>query len=78
MNFRRQPDPAPFLAHVNQNAIAFLLDLPKGGMQLIPTITPARRENVAGKTLAVHAHQCRLVFVDLAFHEREMMLAIEL
>ena len=46
-------------------------------MQLIPTVAPARSEDIAGETLAVHAHQCRLVFIDLAFHEREMMLPIE-
>ena len=41
MNFCRQPDAASFLTHVNQDAIAFLLDLSKRGMQLISAIASA-------------------------------------
>src|SRR4029077_13775136 len=47
-------------------------------MQLVSTVASARSENVAGETLTVHAHQRRLVLVDLAFYQREMMLPIEL
>src|SRR5262245_65007149 len=78
MDFCCQADAAAFLSHVNQNALAFLLDLPQGRVQLISAVTSARSENVAGETLAVHAHQRRFVLEDLAFHEREMMLAVEL
>src|SRR5919106_1741768 len=78
VNFCREPDAAPFLPHVNQNAAAFLLDLLKRRMQLISTVASARSENVSGKTLAVDAHQGWFAFVDAAFHQREMMLAVEL
>ena len=46
-------------------------------MQLVSTIAPARSEDIAGETLAVHTHQRRLVFIDFTFHKREMMLPIE-
>src|SRR6266536_5567491 len=78
VNFCCEPDTTPFLPHVNQNAAAFLLDLPKRRVQLISTIASPRTENVSGETLAVDAYQRWFVLVDLAFHEREMMLAIEL
>src|SRR6516225_902040 len=77
MNFCRQPDAASFLAHVNQNAVAFLGNLPERRVQLISTVAPARSKDVAGETLAVHAHQRRLAFVDLPFDQREVMLPIE-
>ena len=78
MDFGRQTDPASFLAHVNQNPAAFLLNLPERCVQLIATVASARSEDIAGKTLTVHAHQRRLVLVDVAFHERKMVLAIKL
>ncbi len=34
VDFCRQPDAASFLTHVDQNAVAFLGNLPKRGMQL--------------------------------------------
>ena len=46
-------------------------------MQLIPTVAPARSENVAGKALAVHAHQRGLVFLDPAFDQCEVVLPVE-
>ena len=78
VNFCCQPDPTAFLSHVNQNAAAFLLDLLQRRVELVSAIAPARAENVSGETLAVDAHQRRFVLVDLAFYQREMMLAIEL
>ena len=78
MNFCCQPDPAAFLPHINQNAAAFLLDLSERRVELVSTVASARAENVSGETLAVDAHQRWFVLVDLAFHQREMMLAIEL
>ena len=78
MNFCCQSNTASFLPHVNQDTSAFFLDLPKRSVQLISTVASPRAENIAGKTLAMHAHQRWLVLVDLAFHEREMMLAVEL
>src|SRR5262249_7198333 len=54
VNFCREADPATFLAHVNQHAVAFLCDLPERCVQLISTIASARSKNVAGETLAVH------------------------
>src|SRR5206468_11090440 len=76
VNLCRQPNTASLLPHVNQNAVAFLLDLPKGCVQLISTIASARTENVAGQTLAVHANQRRFVLVDLTLHKREVVPAI--
>src|SRR5207249_7938327 len=76
VDFCRQSDTAAFLAHVNQNAPAFLLDLPQRRVQLISAVAPARSKNVAGETLAVHANEGGLVFVDVAFNECEMMLAV--
>src|SRR6266478_2654672 len=77
VDFCGEPYPASFLAHVNQNAVAFLLDLPQRRVQLISTVASARSENVAGKALAVHTHERRFGLVDFAFDQREVMLAIE-
>src|SRR6266436_5810761 len=41
VNLRCQSNTAPLLSHVNQNALAFLLDLPQGRVQLISAIAPA-------------------------------------
>jgi hypothetical protein len=41
VDFCRQSDTAALLSHVNQNAVAFLLDLPQCRVQLISTIAPA-------------------------------------
>ena len=41
VNFCREPDAAAFLPHINQNAAAFLLDLPERRVQLISTIASA-------------------------------------
>ena len=41
VNFCREPDAAAFLAHINQNAIAFFLDLSQRRVQLVSTIAPA-------------------------------------
>src|SRR4029453_5457524 len=41
VDFCRQSDTATLLSHVNQNALAFLLDLPQCGVQLISAIAPA-------------------------------------
>src|SRR5512132_2056224 len=78
VDFCRQPDTAALLSHINQNALAFLVELPQRGVPLIPGIAPARRENCASETLAVHAHQRRFVLVDPTFHERKMVMPIEL
>src|SRR6266550_959431 len=78
VNFCRQPNSPSFLAHVNQNAVTLLLDLPQRRMQLIPAVAAPRSENVAGETLAVHPHQRRFVLVDVALDQREMMLPVEL
>ena len=37
----RQPDTAALLSHINQNALAFLFDLPQRRVQLISAIAPA-------------------------------------
>src|SRR4030095_13347471 len=78
VNFCSQSNTAAFLSHVNQNALAFLFDLPQRRVQLISAVTSARCKNIAGETLAVHAHQRRFVLVDPTFYEREMMLPVEL
>src|SRR5436189_6401928 len=41
VDFCRQADTAALLAHVNQNALTFLLDLPHCRVQLISAIAPA-------------------------------------
>src|SRR5437763_1510061 len=41
VDFCRQPDTAALLSHVNQNALAFLFDLPQRCVQLISAIAPA-------------------------------------
>src|SRR4030095_7698857 len=41
VDFCRQPDTAALLSHVNQNTLAFLLDLPQRRVQLISAIAPA-------------------------------------
>src|SRR6476620_1239145 len=56
VDLRRQSDASPLLSHVNQNTVAFLLDLPERRVQLISAIAPARREDIASETLAVYAH----------------------
>src|SRR5437762_6922633 len=78
MNFRREPDTASFLSHVNKNAIPFVGDLAQRRVQLISAIAAPRAEHVAGKTFAVDAHKRGAVLRDLAFDQREMMRAVEL
>jgi hypothetical protein len=46
-------------------------------MQLIPTVTPARSENVTGETLAVHSDKDGIFLVDLAFYESQMMSVVD-
>src|SRR4030095_11875504 len=77
VNFCREPDAASLLAHVNQDTAAFLLNLPKRGVQLIAAVAPACTEHVAGEALAVNTHQRRLVLIDLALDQGEMMLAVQ-
>src|SRR5207248_11346252 len=78
VDFCRQSDAAAFLAHVNQNAVTCICDLPQRCVQLISAITSARSENVSSETLTMHAYQRRFVFLDFAFHQREMMLTVNL
>ena len=41
VDFCRQPDTAALLSHINQNALAFLFDLPQRGVHLISAVAPA-------------------------------------
>src|SRR5206468_9199878 len=41
VNFCREPNTTSFLAHIDQHAATFLLNLPKRCMQLISTVAPA-------------------------------------
>ena len=47
-------------------------------MQLRAAIAAARAEDIAGQTFAVDAHEHVLLPGDVAAHEREMMLAVDL
>lgn len=50
-----QTDAAAFLAHIEQHATAFLVDLLHGCRQLLTAVAPAGTEHVAGQALGVYA-----------------------
>ena len=77
-DLRCQPDPPPFLPHIDDHARALIVDLLHRVMQLRTAIAPARPEDIAGQAFAMDAHQHVLAPRDLAFHERQMILAIDL
>ena len=68
-----QADAAAFLAHIQQHAAAFRLDLLHRTMQLVAAIAAAASEDVAGQAFAVHAHQHVLAVADFALHQSHML-----
>ena len=76
MNLCREPDAATFLPHVNKDPVAFLGDLPQGGVQLVPAVAAARTEHIPGETFAMDAHQGRARLGDFA-HDQSKMIKME-
>ena len=50
-----EPDPAPLLVQIDDDAAPLLRDAPHGGVELKAAIAPLGREDVAGQALRVHA-----------------------
>jgi len=61
LQFGHQSDPAPFLLFVNQHTAPGLGDHGKGHFKLLPAVATQRAEDVSGKALRVHAHQCECI-----------------
>ena len=73
VDFGRETNSAPFLAHVNENPGASLFDLSESLMQLRSAITPLRGEDVACEAFAMNANYRRFFRIDMAFDECEMV-----
>ena len=64
-----QADPAPFLAHVDEDAAPLVLDDGQRLVELGAAVAAVGAEDVAGEALGVHADQHRLVGLDVAQHQ---------
>jgi len=72
---RHQPDAAPLLLLVDQNACARLDDLVQRQLQLQTAIAPQRVEHIARQALRMNAHQ-RGRRVDIAHHQGHSLFAL--
>src|SRR6185369_2090702 len=70
-----QADAAALLRHVEEHAAILASDLEQGLVELFPAVAAKGVEDVSGQALRVNAHQDVAVPVDLALHEREVVLA---
>ena len=78
VDFCGQTDAAAFvLAHVKEDAAAGAFDHLERGVELRAAIAATRAEDVAGEAFAMDADERGLGFGNLAFHECEMVCAID-
>ena len=77
MDLRLESDPAPLLAHVEEDAVALALDLLHGGLELATTVAAPRTENITGEAFAVDADERRFGGIDLPLHEGEVDLVVQ-
>ena len=72
-----EPDPAPLLPHVDEDAAPLGLDPLQGLVELEPAIAAARVEDVARQALGVHADQHGRVAGHRAHHEGQRHAAVD-
>ena len=70
-----QSDAPAFLAHVEENAPAFGVDLGHGSGQLFAAVAAARAEYVAGQAFGVDAAEQVFAVADVAFDEGDVVFA---
>ena len=73
----QEADSAPFLAHVEDDAAALLLDPRERALQLLAAVAQVRVEDVAREALGVHADEDVLRLLDVTLHERDVLLVGE-
>ena len=74
----QEPDAAPLLRHVQEHAARLGGDAPQGGVELVAAVAAQRVEDVAGQALGVDADEHVVGAVDVAVHERDVVLARQL
>ena len=70
-----EADAPAFLAHVEENAPAFGVDLGHGSGQLFAAVAAARAEYVAGQAFGVDAAEQVFAVADVAFDEGDVVFA---
>ena len=72
-----QPDPAPLLGEVEEDAPALLLDHRERRRELLAAVAAHAVEDVAGEALAVDADEDLLGAVDLALDHRDVVFVVD-
>ena len=75
LQLRHQPNAAPFLLFINQNARAFTGDQRQRQLQLLPAIAPQRSKNVSGQALRMNPHQWRRG-MNVTHHQRHRLFRL--
>jgi hypothetical protein len=70
LQFIDQPNPAPLLWQIKQNARRLFRDLPQRKLQLRPAIASLRSKHIPSQTLRMHPHQRRLPICLLSSPQR--------
>ena len=70
----QEADSAAFLAHVQDDAAPLGLDAGERLLELLAAVAEQRVEDVAGQALGVHADEDVLGALDVALHERDVLL----
>src|SRR5208282_5414522 len=64
-----QSDAAPFVEHVNQHAVAGLIDQIHRNLELLAAVTARAAEHIAGQALRMQSHQRRPLRGDFALDQ---------
>ena len=72
-----EADAAALLAHVDDDAAALLGDHLHRLLELLAAVAAHAAEDVAGDALAVHAHEHRLIAVDVAHDEGDVLVGVD-
>jgi len=72
-----QPDPAAFLADVEDHAPALGRDQIHGKLELVAAIAPLRAEDITGQALGMHANENQPAGRDITHGQREVGTGIE-
>src|SRR4029077_12093665 len=77
-NLVGETDAAPFLIEIQQDAASFLPDAIHRGRELRAAIATDRVQDIAGEALRVHASEDVGAVADVAEHERDVLLLVDL
>ena len=69
-----QPDPAPFLKLIDQDAVARLRDCLLSERKLIAAIAPAGMEDIAGQALRVNPDEGRVFRLEASHHQGQRIV----